>query len=48
MEMFLLMTGIILLGYLVYVFYLKDDVKVNLKDIREQLKVVFKGKNDKN
>tara|TARA_A100001388_G_scaffold235227_1_gene188758 strand:+ start:1289 stop:1435 length:147 start_codon:yes stop_codon:yes gene_type:complete len=48
MEMFLLMTGIILLGYLVYVLYLKDDVKVNLKDIREQLKVVFKGKNDKN
>ncbi len=42
------MTGIILLGYLVYVLYLKDDVKVNLKDIREQLKVVFKGKNDKN
>ena len=48
MEMFLLMSSIILLGYLVYLFYLIDDKNRKLDNIMKQLKVVFKGKNDKN
>jgi predicted small secreted protein len=48
MEMFLLMSSIILLGYLVYLFYLIDDKNRKLDNIMKQLKVVFKGKNDEN
>ena len=48
MEMFLLMSSIILLGYLVYLFYLTDDKNIKLDNIMKQLKVVFKGKNDEN
>jgi hypothetical protein len=48
MEMFLLMSSIILLGYLVYLFYLTDDKNRKLDNIMKQLKVVFKGKNDEN
>ena len=48
MEMFLLMSSIILLGYFVYLFYLIDDKNRKLDNIMKQLKVVFKGKNDEN
>jgi predicted small secreted protein len=48
MEMFVLMSSIILLGYLVYLFYLIDDKNRKLDNIMKQLKVVFKGKNDEN
>ena len=48
MEMFLLMSSIILLGYLVYLFYLIDDKNRKLDNIMKQLKVVFKGKNNEN
>jgi hypothetical protein len=48
MEMFLLMSSIILFGYLVYLFYLTDDKNRKLDNIMKQLKVVFKGKNDEN
>ena len=48
MEMFLLMSSIMLLGYLVYLFYLTDDKNIKLDNIMKQLKVVFKGKNDEN
>ena len=46
--MILLMSSIILLGYLVYLFYLTDDKNRKLDNIMKQLKVVFKGKNDEN
>jgi len=48
MEMFLLMSIIILLGYLVYLFYLTDGMNSKLDNIMKQLKVVYKGKNDEN
>ena len=48
MEMFLLMSSIILLGYLVYLFYLIDDKNRKKDNIKKQLKDVFKGKNDEN
>ena len=44
MEMFLLMSSIILLGYLVYLFYLTDGMNRKLDNIMKQLKVVYKGK----